>query len=76
MVPNGIEINRYRYSDDERNSCREELGFKESDFVIGHTGSLNGVKNQELIQDIAGILKEKLCHAHLFSSHNDIFFYF
>lgn len=59
VVPNGIEINRYRYSDDERNSCREELGFKESDFVIGHTGSLNGVKNQELILDIAGILKEK-----------------
>lgn len=59
VVPNGIEINRYRYSDDERNSCREKLGFKESDFVIGHTGSLNGVKNQELILDIAGILKEK-----------------
>lgn len=57
VVPNGIEINQYRYSDDERNSCREELGFKKSDFVIGHTGSLNGVKNQELILDIAGILK-------------------
>lgn len=57
VVPNGIEINRYRYSDDERNSCREELGFRKSDFVIGHTGSLNDVKNQELILDIAGILK-------------------
>ena len=25
--------------------------------MIGHTGSLNGVKNQELILDTAGILK-------------------
>ncbi len=59
VVPNGIEINRYRYSDDEETAAVRSWDLRNEIFAIGHTGSLNGVKNQELILDIAGILKRK-----------------
>lgn len=57
VIPNGIELEKFSFSEEHRQQCRQELGIKENEFVIGHTGSLNGVKNQELLLRIVAELK-------------------
>lgn len=57
VIPNGIELEKFSFSKEHRKQCRQELGIKENEFVIGHTGSLNGVKNQELLLRVAAELK-------------------
>lgn len=59
VIPNGIELEKFLFSEDKRRKCRLELGINETEFVIGHTGSLNNVKNQKLLLKIAADLKNR-----------------
>lgn len=57
MIPNGIKLESFSFSEDHRQQCRRELGIKEYEFVIGHTGSLYPVKNQALLLHLAAEFK-------------------
>ena len=57
LILNGIDTQKFKYSEENRNKIREELGLQQS-FIIGHAGHLAGVKNQIfLIQLMPEILK-------------------
>lgn len=57
VIPNGIKLESFSFSEDHRQQCRRELGIKEYEFVIGHTGSLYPVKNQALLLHLAAAFK-------------------
>ena len=59
----GIGINTSRLSQNANvNSIREELGLSDGDFIIISIGELNQNKNQEVIINALGGLKDKTIH--------------
>lgn len=52
IVKNGIECQKYVFSDESRKSARKELAVADSDFVIGHVGSQKPQKNHSYLIDI------------------------
>ena len=59
LILNGINVEACRFDPQRRNALRRELGF-ENDFLIGHTGHLMDVKNQQhLIRLMPKILAQK-----------------
>lgn len=60
VVPNGIALNAYAFSEEKRKNQRSRSGIELSDFVLGHVGSLSRVKNQSLILEIAANLKKDI----------------
>lgn len=51
VILNGIDQNKFDYSARTRNIIREQLSLKD-EILLGHTGTLNDVKNQEFMIDI------------------------
>lgn len=51
-IRNGINIEKFMFSDKYNLKVRKELNIKKNDFVIGHVGSLEEVKNQEFLINI------------------------
>lgn len=51
VLPNAIDANLYSFNEDKRNKIRNELQLK-NQFVIGHVGRFNSVKNHTFIIDI------------------------
>ena len=51
IIPNGIDMALYRYSDPYRKRYRAEFGFKD-EIVLGTVGRLTAVKNQIYLIDI------------------------
>lgn len=45
IIANGIDVDKYRFKAEERISIRTTLGIKPDDFVIGHVGRFESVKN-------------------------------
>ncbi|WP_162417010.1 glycosyltransferase [Cyclobacterium roseum] len=43
-----------------RSAFRSKLGFKKSDFIIGHVGSYRSAKNHSVIVDVAAFLVKKI----------------
>ena len=64
ILPNGIDIEKYRFSGETRKNIREELGLKDK-FVIGHVGFMNEQKNHEKLLAVFAELKKKKKNAHL-----------
>lgn len=60
VIPNGIQLINFVYSKNKRTRIRKNLGIHEGAFVVGHTGSLNSVKNQEHILEITRYLKDEI----------------
>ena len=57
VIHNGIDTQKYRFSEENRNKIRAQLKISDS-FVIGHSGTLIPLKNQEfLIRIIPEICK-------------------
>ncbi len=50
-IKNGINLNKYRYSEENRTKIRNTLGIG-NEFVIGHVGRFLPVKNHHFILDI------------------------
>lgn len=49
IIPNGIELDKYRYSQDKRSRVRKDFGISSDAFVIGHVGRPGPTKNYPLI---------------------------
>lgn len=48
VIPNGIDVNKFIYEDNNREEIRKELGIQNK-FVIGHIGRFNDQKNHEYL---------------------------
>ncbi len=52
IVPNAIDVEKYKYDEDERNRIREEFAISEGTFIVGTIGRLSVEKNQLFIIDV------------------------
>lgn len=64
IIPNAIELERFRFNELNREKCREQYGLVDS-FVIGSIGRLHQVKNQIFLIDILKALIDKKKYAKL-----------
>lgn len=51
VLPNGVEVQKFRYQEEKRKALREELGLSEQ-FVIGHVGRFHPCKNHTFLLDV------------------------
>lgn len=58
IVPNAIDINKYKFSSKYREEIREEFNITEDQKVVGMIGILNRFKNQTFLIEIAKQLPE------------------
>ena len=60
VIYNGIDADSFRFSENNRKKIRSIYNIPDSSFVIGHTGTLSELKNQEhLVRIFPDILKIK-----------------
>lgn len=59
VIRNGIQSNRFVYSENLRRKMREELDIGESDFVIGNIGRLTAQKNQIFLIKVFDEIQKK-----------------
>lgn len=52
IINNGIDAERFIYSEEKNNSIRKELGINEDTVVVGHIGRFSKVKNHEFLLQI------------------------
>lgn len=52
VIRNGIDLDMYSYSISQRKLTREQLGLEDNDFVMGHVGRFNFVKNHSFLIDV------------------------
>lgn len=60
IIKNGIDVNRFKFNEEERVRIREELGIAPDTFVIGNVARLANVKNQTFLVRILKSLIEKI----------------
>lgn len=58
ILHNGINLNVFQYSDDDRNNIRKEFGILEDEFVVGHVGRFNKQKNHFFLIEVFKELKK------------------
>lgn len=58
VLPNGINVKKYRFSNQIRQETREKLGLSNS-FVVGHVGFMNKQKNHEKLFSVVCELKKQ-----------------
>lgn len=51
FLPNAIDTEKYRYSEDVANKCREQFGLTDK-FVIGHVGRFHEAKNHMFLLEV------------------------
>jgi len=49
VLPNAIDVDKFKYNPEERKRVRDELGIKEDEFVVGHIGKFMDAKNHEFL---------------------------
>lgn len=60
VIPNGIELDKFRFDSAVRQETRKELGIAEDTFLIGHVGRFMPQKNQAFLVDVlADVLPSK-----------------
>lgn len=60
VIPNAIELDKFRFDPTIRREIREELGIAEGAFLIGHVGRFMPQKNQAFLVDVlADLLPNK-----------------
>ena len=52
IIPNGIALEKFAFSEVTRVRLRKELGIGENTFVIGHSGSFTPVKNHRFLLNV------------------------
>lgn len=58
IINNGIDVSKYQYDEADRNNIRNKRNIPLDAFVIGHSGTLSKLKNQEfLIKLLPSLLK-------------------
>lgn len=58
IINNAIDTKKYEYNPEIRSKMRKELGINDNDFVIGHVGRFNSVKNHTFLLDIFNEFKK------------------
>ena len=59
IIHNAIDYDKFKYNEKIRYKLRTELGFKESDLVVGHVGRFTVQKNHKFLIDIYNELYKK-----------------
>lgn len=60
FIHNGVDLNVYKYDEENRRKVRSEFGITDEQLVIGHIGRFNQQKNHKfLIEVFAEVLKQK-----------------
>lgn len=59
VLLNGVEVDRFAFSDQDRRSVRSELGFPEDAIVIGSVGRIDTRKNPLFMVDVFAEYKKK-----------------
>lgn len=49
IIPNGIDLDRFKYNEETRNRIRKELNIEKDTFVCGHIGRFSEQKNHEFL---------------------------
>ena len=49
VLPNAIDIDKYKFNPIKRNQIREEFGIKNGEFLVGHIGKFIDAKNHEFL---------------------------
>ena len=65
ILNNAIDAQSYRFDKQIREEMREQLGFNQEDFVIGHVGRFNPQKNHNFIIDVFNFVHKKNAAAKL-----------
>lgn len=65
VLPNGIDTERFRFSEKTRAETRCALGLPEDAFVIGHVGTFSPVKNQKFLVEAFARVRQKRQNAVL-----------
>lgn len=65
VIPNAIEVERFKYSEKKGENIRKSLNLTEKDFVISNVGRLSDVKNQEFLIDMFYQLKKTMKNSQL-----------
>lgn len=52
IIKNGINIEKFKFSEEKRKKIRKELGINDEILLIGHVGRFSKVKNQEFLVKI------------------------
>ena len=64
IIPNGIDVERFRFSEKVRGDVRTDLGLDDK-FVIGHVGRFSREKNHEYMLEVFAGVKKQLPDAVL-----------
>ena len=59
ILPNGLDLNYYRFDENGRKYIRDEFGIASDCFVVGHTGRFNEQKNHLYLLDLFYKFHEK-----------------
>ncbi len=65
VVRNGIDTDAFSFSEQNRERLREMLGITQKDLVIGHSGTLIPLKNQEYLIRLLPRIKESVPNTYL-----------
>ena len=58
LISNGIDLDNFSFNKEIRNKVRNELGFKNGEFVVGHVGRFKKQKNHEFLIKIFAELQK------------------
>lgn len=65
IINNGIDTEKYRFSEEARKRKRKELGVDDGTFLVGNVGRLVKDKNQERLIDIFAVFHESCGNSKL-----------
>lgn len=65
FIPNGIEIDTFAFSDEDRNKIRNEFNISDNTLLVGHIGTIYRIKNQVFLVEILSELIKKNYDAKL-----------
>lgn len=59
LLPNGIDLNYYKYDENFRKTIRDEFGLSSKTFVVGHVGRFSEQKNHSFLIDVFATFLKK-----------------
>ncbi len=65
VLNNAIDVNRFTFSAEARKACRDDLGIKDDDIVVGNVGRFAYPKNHPFIFEVFEEIKKKNSSAML-----------
>lgn len=59
VLPNAIDVDKFKYNPQTRHIIRDEFGIKNHEFVVGHIGKFMDAKNHEFLIKVFAIYHSK-----------------